>query len=755
MHKFLKALIPILILALIISPAETVGGQEGQVGVRIPAEAYRGRQYNHTTAEVMIDYGSFVWMVVSPSDLAALDQAGIPHQDYPNPYELTLGGKTFDPLFLPPVTDGLPGAGLFEPGLHLVQFQGPTKSIWLEAIRESGLEIVQYIHPFTYVVWGDRISLADVTTQSFTRWVGEFLPGYALQPKFRSRSSEMIAVQILLYPAAGLAETLKTLETFGGIEIQTQSGLDQIFDIINCILPGERLADIADLPGVYAVQPVPTDGGLRGEMSSQINANNINNVNIAFPGYRGWLNGLGLSGAGVIIANVDNGIDQNHPDLESRMKICSGITCGGATANEHGTHTAGIMAGDGSTGKSDGLGFLRGLGVAPGAHLVDQLYTPFYQNPGGMLTLMAESYRNGAVISGNSWGPARTPQGYDTYSRLVDIGVRDADPDKPGDQPLTYVLSIMNGRGGTSSQGSPDEAKNVFSVGSTFMQQYPSGNQNLHINDISSNSAHGPALDGRNLPDIVAPGSYVDSTTTIPKNGYALKTGTSMASPQVSGAAALFFEWYRGQFNGADPSPAMVKAAFLPAAHDLAGNKDANGLTLGHPFDSKQGWGRLNLADVLKPPGDALYFDQEHLFTTTGQTWSYTINLDEPIQGLRAMLVWTDAPGHGLGGNTPAWVNDLDLSIEVDGQTYYGNNFGTNGLSIPGGTPDGKNNTEGIFLGALAEGSYPITVTAANISGDGVPSNLGNLDQDFALVIYLDGELGELSYEYIFPIFYR
>ena len=50
---------------------------------------------------------------------------------------------------------------------------------------------------------------------------------------------------------------------------------------------------------------------------------------------------------------------------------------------------------------------------------------------------------------------------------LVDFGVRDADPYFPGNQPLTYVQAINNGDGGTSTQGVPDEAKNIFAIGST------------------------------------------------------------------------------------------------------------------------------------------------------------------------------------------------------------------------------------------------------------------------------------------------
>ncbi len=515
------------------------------------------------------------------------------------------------------------------------------------------------------------------------------------------------------------------------------------------MMPGDMLQAVASLPGVYTLQPVPTDGGDRGEMSNQVNAGNVDGSNLAIPGYLDWLSQLGLSGEGVVIANVDSGIDQDHPDLLNCMLPCSGSTCGNEAQSPHGTHTAGIMAGDGISGITDAYGFLRGLGMAPGANLVEQVYSPTYTLPDGMLTLMSQSHQNGAVISGNSWGPSGSPQGYDADTRLVDIGVRDADPDLAGNQPLTYVLSIMNGYGGTSTQGTPDEAKNVFTIGSTVLQT-TGGAQQLNINDLSYNTAHGPALDGRYIPHLVAPGSYVDST--ILNDSYGLMSGTSMASPHVSGAVALFFERYRDLY-GMDPSPAMVKAAFLPVAHDLAGSMDADDNILGHPFDAKQGWGRLDADAVLDPASTVLYFDQPVSLDNTGETWTYEFTTSDPLFGLHAMLVWTDAPGHGLGGTTPAWVNDLDLSLSIDGQTYLGNNFGPDGYSLTGGARDGMNNTEGIFLSASPEGTYNFTVTGANISGDGIPNEGDETDQDFALVIYLDYE--QEMYEYIFPIFYR
>jgi PKD repeat protein len=347
------------------------------------------------------------------------------------------------------------------------------------------------------------------------------------------------------------------------------------------------------------------------------------------------------------------------------------------------------------------------------------------------LMLMTDSYNNGASLSGNSWGPSGSAEGYDNDTMQVDIGVRDAHPNAPGNQPLNYVLSFMNGNGGYQSQGTPDEAKNIFTIGSTKMQT-SGGAQILQIDDLSVNTAHGPALDGRTIPHLVAPGCSVDST--VP-GGHGLMCGTSMASPHVSGAVALFIEYYRN-LSGADPSPALVKAAFLPVAHDLADHLDADGGILGHPFDSKQGWGRMDTEAVVDPQVPVLYYDHPVLFDNTGEEWVETVSAADPGQPVRLMLVWTDAPGHGLGGTTPAWNNDLDLVVEAGGNSYHGNDFGPSGWSQPGGVADGKNNTEGVFLGPTASGSMVLHVVAANISSDGIPNQGDSTDQDFSMVCY-------------------
>jgi subtilisin family serine protease len=748
MQRLFQFILLFTSFCLLILTVNAVKGATEIIGVRIQGEVSEYLAFTQKTGNVSIDYGTFRWVSMPKQELAQLDSQDVEYQVIENPYMLTLGGQSFDPLLQTPVFASAWGEKPLSsnPELHLIQFQGPTKSEWLESLSTMGLEVLQYIHPFTYVVWGEPSALATSAVDPNVRWTGDYLPAYAVLPENRTLNAEPIFFRMMVYPIAEKF-AINSINTLGGDLITASQGIDPTFTLLTFQMPGDQIQSLASTPGVYTIQPIPTNGGDRGEMNNQVNAGNIDGSNRAFTGYHNWLTTLGLSGEGVIIANVDSGIDQNHPDLVNRMLSCTGSTCGAGTLSNHGTHTAALMVGDGSSGTIDPYGFLRGLGMAPSANLIEQVYRfqpsdPYF----AMDLLIRESYLNHALISGNSWGPSATPLGYDMDTRLVDMGVRDADPENPGNQQINYILSIMNGNGGTSTQGTPDEAKNAFTIGSTYMQT-DAGVQYLKINDLSSNTAHGPALDGRIIPHLVAPGCYVDSATS--DSSHNLMCGTSMASPQVSGAAALFIEHYRNLF-GLDPSPALVKAAFLPVAHNLAGFHDADGDILGHPFNAKQGWGRLNVTPVLAPASYIYYYDQETIINNTGESLSYELSISEPLEELRAMLVWTDAPGHGLGGTTPAWVNDLDFSLSFNGLTYFGNNFGSDGFSISGGTSDNMNNTEGIFMHNLEPGNYTFSVTGANISGDGVPNFGDNTDQDFAIVLYLmpDSQI----FNYFLPI---
>ncbi|MFW5926616.1 MAG: S8 family serine peptidase [Wenzhouxiangella sp.] len=710
-----------------------------------------GPELRSSLPDAAIDYGEFVWVPAEAAD-ASLRTGST--RVIENPFAMNFDGRSFDPADgFPDFPDDWAESGRSASGadFHLIQFQGPIKAEWLEAIRDIGLEPVQYLAPYSYIVWGETADVAGARGLNRVRFADRLPAAVRVPVQSRVAPRPHSDAMALIYRPE--AERVVAAMARAGVEAGRLRASGRDLVSVRLVAAPDKFRQLADIPGVLTVQQISQDGGPRGEMSGQSVVGGIDESGNVQPGYDTWLSELGFDGDGITVAIVDSGVRETHVDLAGRFAPCqeSGRTPTSCSRSDddHGTHVAGALAGNGATGTTDANGFLRGLGMAPAARMVQQRYPAFLDGsrpggmvPDGMLTIFHESVLSGALIANNSWGPSSTPQGYDIPTRDVDIITRDADPDTAGAQPLLPVWAIMNGSGdgfgscAPSSLGAPDEAKNLLAVGSTALQS-GNGSQVGDILDISANSAHGPACDGRRVPHLVAPGCATDSTFGNTDTAHGIMCGTSMAAPVVAGTAALFFEHYRERF-GTEPSPALTKAVFTATALDLAGQLDADGNnTLDHRPDRKQGWGRLDAAAALTPKNNISLIDQTVTFTASGQSWSasYAVHRDDEPVSIR--LAWSDAPGPALGGTTPAWVNDLDLVVEVDGTEYLGNDLDpTTGYSTAGGSPDGMNNLEGVVLDPSQHQGRELTITvlAANIAADALdPHQPGALRQDFAL----------------------
>jgi subtilisin family serine protease/subtilisin-like proprotein convertase family protein len=687
------------------------------------------------------DYGTFLWVEVSGALLSNWAKRGIVYEDVSEMKQVRLESFQFDPLEDgEPVLEPSERAPESGPQLRLVQFQAPPLDAWLRALESQGIRVLQYYPHLTYLVWAESTAFEALESLPFVRWQGIYHPAYKTSQELRRKSGPIQNVDVFFFNRGNPEATVNQLRSLGAKVLQSYKAQpDGVFWDAIVQVEHEKLPEIARLPEVVWLGYESPRPKLDDEMSSQIVAGNYTG-GVPFTGYNTWLSNKGVNGSGIVWAIVDTGVDWDHPDLASRLvggyDFPGACTAAGQPGTDcasggHGTHVAGIVCGDASAGHTDANGFLYGLGVAPACSLfaMNPLSGSSWPPAGGWQEHSKRAILGGAIGSNNSWTTGEgTAHGYQASERTHDIMVRDGNFDTASvAEPITIVFSAGNSGPGASTLTAPKEAKNPITVANSLNYRIGS------IDSIASSSSRGPAVDGRVLPNVAAPGSEIASTrndlggscaTAIPGTGnlYAFCTGTSMAAPHVSGAAVLLAQRYQ-QLFGVLPSPALLKAWIINSTVDM-GTPDIP--------NNNEGWGRVHLETALRSDVQREFWDQSYVFANTGDFFEVTVGVPNPAQPLRVTLVWTDAPG-AVGAN-PALVNNLDLTVQTNSQTYRGNVF-SGGWSTTGGVADSRNNIENVFV-ASPGSSATIRIDATLIAGDGVPYNTDTTDQDFALVCW-------------------
>ncbi len=227
----------------------------------------------------------------------------------------------------------------------------------------------------------------------------------------------------------------------------------------------------------------------------------------------------------------------------------------------------------------------------------------------------------------------------------------------------TAVRPADGGSSGFDTITDAGNAKNVLTIGSVF--DIPGGYSGPGDVTVNSYSNWGPTDDGRIKPDLVGNGDNLYSTFNSANDSYATMGGTSMASPNVAGTAALLYELYRNQ-SGMAPLSSTVRGVLIHTA-------DEAGPAAGP--DYMHGWGLVNArdaADLIDLDTRAVDSIRESTISN-GETKTYTFSA--PGTGpLVVTLAWTDPPGTSpvlsLDPTDLMLVNDLDLRVKQGGNTW-------------------------------------------------------------------------------------
>jgi serine protease AprX len=240
-----------------------------------------------------------------------------------------------------------------------------------------------------------------------------------------------------------------------------------------------------------------------------------------------WQNGI--TGKGITVAIIDTGIDNTHPDLDdlddknntNDSKVVGWIDYinGLPTPYDdhwHGTHVAGTISGTGSSGIH--------TGVAPGTKLiVAKVFDSYgYGLESDVILAFEWAVKKGVRIISFSGGGSHLDSFTIAVDKVVAAGV-------------VPVIAAGNGGPTLNSVSCPGDESNSTTIGATDI-----------YDRLASFSSRGPVdLYGLpySKPDVSAPG--LDITSTIPVrygSSYGNASGTSMATPHVSGTVALMLE---------------------------------------------------------------------------------------------------------------------------------------------------------------------------------------------------------------------
>jgi len=442
--------------------------------------------------------------------------------------------------------------------------------------------------------------------------------------------------------------------------------------------------------------------------------------------------GLNVEGQGMTAYVWDGGPTRTtHEDYSGRVSIGDGNTTVTVDGNgDHAQHVTGTIIGLGLS--TDGNG-RNSKGMAPQANAITHEWNSDYSEA-------TAAAANGMLVSNHSYGSniANVPdwafgayttqaQAWDNllfnapYYLMVAAAGNDGNNDNNG-SPATGNATPLGGNSAYDKLSGNKTAKNNMVVANGQDANIAADGSLIGVNRNSS-STEGPTDDLRIKPDIMGNGTSLYSAGISNNSAYGLKTGTSMASPNVCGSLLLLQQHY-SNVNGSFMRAATLKGLALHTADD----------TESFGPDANTGWGLMNTkvaAETISNNGLQSWVSEEVL--SQGETFIITVQSDG-INPLLGSISWTDPITGGYTNSTgtaneatAALVNDLDIRITKGGTTNYPwklTSINTN--TNANGTDNTVDPYERVDVSG-ASGTYTITVTHKG--------TLVNSEQRFSIIL--------------------
>jgi len=373
---------------------------------------------------------------------------------------------------------------------------------------------------------------------------------------------------------------------------------------------------------------------------------------------------LGYRGQGIVVANMDTGVDVTHPDLASRWRggTNSWYDPNGehpATPTDvsgHGTWTMGVMVGGDAGGSS--------VGVAPDATWI--AVKIFDDRGTATSTGIHQGFQWLLDPDGNPATADAPDVVSDSWTMSASGCLLDFEPDLARLRAAGILPVFAAGNYGPLSGSSRSPANNpeAFAVGATD-----------DADGLYPYSSRGPSPCGQPVyPQLAAPGVGIHTTDLY--GLYADSTGTSVAAPHVAGALALLLQAFPGMSADRQAAALENSAADLGAAG----------------ADNSYGDGRLDALAAYQwlntTPDFTSSVSPSSASTAAGGAVSYTVSV---------------SPVNGFTG---------DVSLTLSGLSESQATWSISPPVITGGS--GSAQVTVSTAASIAAGTYPLTITATS-----------------------------------------